>query len=122
MNTPQHSIEKIVITGGPCSGKSTGISLIADTLLDRGFVPFIVPETPTELHEMGIFDLNLPNDTLQKLIVKYQVRAEQQIEKTAQMLQQVFQGREPIILCDRGVGDGRAYIDHGLFDDILKKS
>ena len=35
---------KIVLTGGPCGGKTTAITTLADKLRERGFGVFIVPE------------------------------------------------------------------------------
>ena len=79
-----------------------------------------MPETPTELHHLGILHIPMPNEQLQKIIINYQQRAEQYIQKTIDMLMPVLQGREPIVLCDRGIGDGRAYMDHNAFDILLK--
>lgn len=42
------SIEaKIVLTGGPCAGKTTALSKLEQHLLELGYFVFIVPETAT---------------------------------------------------------------------------
>lgn len=41
------AIHKIVLTGGPCGGKSTGLSKIEQELTEKGYKVFIVPETAT---------------------------------------------------------------------------
>ena len=43
------NISKIVITGGPCAGKTTGMSWIQNTFAQRGYTVLFVPETATEL-------------------------------------------------------------------------
>lgn len=37
-------IFKIVLTGGPCAGKTTAITTLADKLRENGFVVYIIPE------------------------------------------------------------------------------
>lgn len=38
-------IYKIVMTGGPCAGKTTSIINLAEKLREQGFAVYIVPET-----------------------------------------------------------------------------
>jgi hypothetical protein len=33
-----------VITGGPCAGKTSGMTMVQNLLVERGFRVFIVPE------------------------------------------------------------------------------
>lgn len=42
-----HKPKEIVVTGGPCAGKTTGLSYVQQKLMDRGWRPFIVPEVAT---------------------------------------------------------------------------
>jgi len=44
---------RIVLTGGPCGGKTTAITRIAERLESLGFRVFMVPETPTMLFQGG---------------------------------------------------------------------
>ena len=53
-NLKPKSVHKIVITGGPCGGKSTAMSYIQNEFTKRGFTVLIVPETATELVLAGI--------------------------------------------------------------------
>ena len=41
------SLTKIAITGGPCSGKTTGLAKISSGLSDKGYEVIIVPESAT---------------------------------------------------------------------------
>ena len=53
-NLKPKSVHKIVITGGPCGGKSTAMSYIQNEFTKRGFTVLIVAETATELVLAGI--------------------------------------------------------------------
>ena len=47
-------ITKIVITGGPCGGKSTAMSWIQKAFTQMGHIVLFVPETATELITGGV--------------------------------------------------------------------
>ena len=47
-------IHKIVITGGPCAGKTTGLSWIQNAFTKLGYKVLFVPETATELITGGV--------------------------------------------------------------------
>ena len=46
-------IFRIVLTGGPCAGKTTAITSIADRLRDLGYTVYIVPEAATMIFSSG---------------------------------------------------------------------
>ena len=48
------SIRKIVITGGPSGGKTTGLSWIQNAFSKLGYTVLIVPETATEFISGGV--------------------------------------------------------------------
>lgn len=89
---------KIVLTGGPASGKTT----IVNMLKKKGF--YIVPEVATIIFEKikskwKVFD----REKFQDLVLKYQLIYESKIPKT-----------EKVAILDRGTIDGLAY-DPTLF-------
>ena len=43
------SISKIVLTGGPCAGKTTALSMIEQKLTEKGYKVIIVTESATEM-------------------------------------------------------------------------
>ena len=47
-------ISKIVITGGPCAGKSTAMSWVQKAFGQMGYTVLFVPETATELITGGV--------------------------------------------------------------------
>lgn len=111
-------VGKIVLTGGPCAGKTTALARIEQDLSEKGYRVFIVGESATELIKGGIrpfgdkpFDLVL----FQKLILKYQYEKEKVYEEAIRMLPNDEKG---VILYDRGLMDNKAYIPDNIFHDI----
>ena len=49
----KQSISRIVITGGPCAGKTTGINWIQNAFSKEGYLVLFVSETATELSSGG---------------------------------------------------------------------
>ena len=47
-------ITKIVITGGPCGGKSTAMAKIQNAFSEKGYTVLFVPETATEFITGGV--------------------------------------------------------------------
>ena len=50
----QKQITKIVVTGGPCAGKTTAMSKIQSYFTSRGYAVIFVPETATEIIKAGL--------------------------------------------------------------------
>jgi CYTH domain-containing protein/transcriptional regulator with XRE-family HTH domain len=110
-------ITKIVLTGGPCAGKTTALSRINRYFSDRGYTVLFVPETATEMIPNGVapwtcksvYDFQLAVATLQKT-------KEMLFEKSAQGMN----ADKILIVCDRGLLDGKAYMKDSDFRRILK--
>ncbi|MEI6228770.1 MAG: AAA family ATPase [Candidatus Saccharibacteria bacterium] len=114
------SITKIVITGGPCSGKTTGMSYLVEKLRDLGFAVFIVPEIATELILGGFNPKTATRKEIikfEKLIIKSQLYHEDIISEFAKDASE--KSDKVVILFDRGVMDVRAYVDSDEFQAIL---
>ena len=47
-------IRKIVLTGGPCAGKTTAMSWVQNAFTEKGYKVLFVPETATELISGGV--------------------------------------------------------------------
>lgn len=112
-------VGKIVLTGGPCAGKTTALARIEQELSEKGYHVFVVGESATELIKGGIrpfgekaFDLLL----FQKLILKYQHEKEKIYEEAIKMLPN---DEQCVILYDRGLMDNKAYIGETAFRDIV---
>ena len=110
-------ITKIVITGGPCAGKSTAMSWIRNAFSMKGYTVLFVPETATELITGGVAPWTCgSNAEYQKCQVELQLEKERLFFRAAQTMP----GEKILIVCDRGVMDNRAYMDDAEFGEVLK--
>lgn len=109
------SIRKIVITGGPCAGKSTAIKTVKESLESIGYTVLLLPELATELITNGISPKTCGSFNYQKLQVMLQLEKEKVYSLAAKMMED----EKIIILCDRGVMDSKAYVTKEEFSQIL---
>lgn len=110
-------INKIVLTGAPCAGKTTALNWINNYFTKRGYIVLTVPETATELISNGIAPWTCKtNYDYQLLQVKLQKYKEKIFEDGAKTM-----NGKILIVCDRGIMDNKAYIEDVLFKRILKE-
>lgn len=111
-------IVKIVITGGPCAGKTTLMSKALQELGDLGIKVLIVPEAATTLIAgMHITPGNFGMAGFQKYILDHQFAAEAIVDHAA--TEQAADGSNVVILCDRGKLDGAAYAGLPAIGELL---
>lgn len=110
-------IKKIVITGGPCAGKTTAMSWIQNAFTQKGYKVLFVPETATELITGGVAPWTCgTNIDYQKGQMKLQLEKEQIFYDAALTMP----ADKILIVCDRGALDNRAYVDELGFQTVLK--
>lgn len=109
-------VYEFVITGGPCAGKTTCLSVLEQYLQDRGFKVVVVPETATELILSGITPSDLPRKQFQGLIIDRSLNKEETTRKAVE-----FMGKDAVILYDRGVLDSKAYLPRAEFSELLQE-
>ena len=117
----EDNITKIVLTGGPCAGKSTIFEELEKDLVSKGYYVITVPETATELIKSKI--LPKPADREHTLMFQDIVLQQQYTkEKVAEIFaRRMAKNNKVVILYDRAVIDNRAYLDSKEdFDFILK--
>lgn len=110
-------IKKIVITGGPCAGKSTAMSRVKEAFTQLGYTVLFVPETATELITGGVDPLTCGSRAAFQLKCLLK-----QIEKEKQVSEQAAgttDGDKVLIVCDRGAMDCKAYLDPSEFARVL---
>ncbi len=115
-------ITKIVLTGGPCAGKTTALQRIEKEFTEKGYKVFIIGESATELISSGarpFGTLSIPTYQFQKGIIGYQLYKEAMYENFAAILPEET---KCLLVCDRGALDNKAYIDADGFAQILKES
>ena len=111
-------IIKIVITGGPCAGKTAAMELIKDKFSKRGYVVLFVPETATELMTGGVCPWTTGTN-LDYQICQCKLQAFKEnifLEAISTMPQDKF-----LLVCDRGMFDNRAYMTEEEFKICLEK-
>lgn len=109
-------IWKLVITGGPCGGKTDGISAIEECLRSRGVHVIVVPETATELITSGIAIENVGLENFQSILFERSLNKEKTALDAAR-----YMNKDTIILYDRGLLDTKAYMPEEIFNSIIEK-
>lgn len=110
-------IIKIVITGGPCAGKSTAMSWVQNAFTQMGYTVLFIPETATELITGGVAPWTCgTNADYQKCQMKLQIEKEKVFCEAASTMT----ADKILIVCDRGTLDNKAYMDELEFYSVLK--
>lgn len=113
-----HDVFRIVITGGPCAGKTTGIKRLASELSENLRV-FLVPEAATLLVKGGAInnldgqDMNFQVE-FQASLMHLQMALEDAFTEIASSFKE-----KSLVICDRGLMDGSAYIASDLWQALL---
>lgn len=106
-------MRRIVITGGPCAGKTSCLLAVKEQLNDH---VAIVPEVATILLQGGFPRPSIPvadwpadyHRILQEAVLNLQHSLEEAYLLTAQVT------KKTVLVCDRGMLDGAAYWPGGL--------
>ena len=109
-------IKKIVLTGGPCAGKTTALVRIIEHFSSLGFKVFTIPEVPTLFTQAGMDYLT---DNKGFFYEGEKATLEIQLALEDRFLRMAEQCTEPtIVVCDRGTMDISAYMTTELWEDI----
>lgn len=118
MENGNKQITLIVITGGPCAGKSTAMTWIQNAFTKMGYVVLFVPETATELITGGVAPWTCgTNKDYQKCQIQLQLEKERIFEEAASTMK----NEKILIVCDRGAMDNKAYMTQEEFQSLLKQ-
>lgn len=110
-------IRRIVLTGGPCGGKTTAINRIREEYGKRGYTVLVIPETATELINGGIAPWTCgTNANFQETILWLQLQKEKAFDYAASSMPK----DKILIVCDRGAMDNRGYMNDEEFAQALK--
>ena len=117
LNRPQ-KITRIVITGGPCAGKTTAMSWIQNAFTQKGYLVLFVDETATQLSSGGApWKLTRRNRDYQYCVTELMLAKERVFTEVAQ----TFEAEKVLIVCDRGALDNRAYMNEEEFRYVLDR-
>ena len=117
------NITRILLTGGPCAGKTTAMAAITQDLTQLGYKVLVVPEAATLIMKGGAMIVSSSFTeqqglTFQKGLMKLQASLEDSFLDIGQMVT----NQPVVILIDRGLLDGSAYVSttgwQALMDDL----
>ena len=118
---PPAPIYKIVLTGGPCGGKTTALARLSPYLRERGFEVITCPEAFSILVSNGMaFDYlgaveGMPL-VVQDTVMDLQIGMEDGFERVLRA-----RGKPAVLLCDRGLMDGSAYMKEEDWNKLMHK-
>lgn len=134
MDTKEKRVYKIVLTGGPCGGKTTGQSRLSTFFENLGWKVFRVPETATVLLSGGIkfSDLNAEQDSggglesRQPAVASQAFKFQENLLRTMLQIENTFfelaesNDRNTLIICDRGAMDASAFISKEEWERMMQ--
>ncbi len=111
-------MKKIVITGGPCAGKTTAMSWIQNAFTKQGYAVLFVDETATQLISGGAAPwLNTSNRDYQWHLIQLQTAKEKALADIARTMK----SEKVLIVCDRAAMDNCAYMTGQEFAWVLRQ-
>lgn len=114
----KQTITKIVITGGPCAGKTTAMSWIQNAFTEKGYKVLFVDETATQLSSGGAqWKYTRNNKEYQYRVTQLMLAKETAFTEIAK----TFEAEKVLVVCDRGALDNRAYMNDEEFQYVLDK-
>ncbi|XP_063702658.1 TRPL translocation defect protein 14 isoform X2 [Culicoides brevitarsis] len=113
-------VYRLVLTGGPCGGKTTGQARLCTFFENLGWKVFRVPETATVLLSGGIKFSDLTEEESYKFQENL-IHTMIQIENTYFELGRTCK-RNCLIICDRGVMDASAYISKEKWEKMMSSN
>ena len=116
-------VHRIVITGGPCAGKTTAMAKLSLRLQNMGFDVFVVPEVATLTITGGAKPGNYTKKQhrdWEVSVLKIQMALEDNFRDIAEKCS-LPEGRHAVLLMDRGTMDVLAYVGKDQFDDVLEE-
>lgn len=110
-------IINIVLTGGPCAGKTTALAKITEYFTYRGYAVYTQPEAATLFNKSGVNFLTDDRGLFfesEKQLLAFQMHTEECFRRIAEKA-----GRPAIIVYDRGVMDVAAYVCKDMWEALL---
>jgi len=116
----KRKIWKLVLTGGPCGGKTTGQARLSTFFENLGWKVYRVPESANLLLGGGVnFGDLKPNAAME--FQENLLRTMIQIENTFFALAEASE-RNCLVICDRGSMDASAFVSRQEWEEILARN
>lgn len=116
----EKNIYKVVLTGGPCGGKTTCQSRLSTFFENLGWKVFRIPEIAYVFLSGGLKFSDLPASGAYEF-QKNLLRCMLQVEQTFVDLAKIDPHKNILIICDRGCMDATAYLQPGEWDQLSKE-
>lgn len=113
-------VHKLVLTGGPCSGKTRGQNRLSTVFENLGWKVYRVPETATHLLSGGVEFNQMDADSVEEFqedLLLCMIQTEETFFRLARKSE-----RNCLIICDRGTMDAKAYMAEESWDRVLKRN
>lgn len=114
-----NTIKKIVLTGGPCAGKTTALVKVIEHFSSLGYKVFTIPEVPTMFTQAGMNYLTSNKDYFfegEKATFLTQVGLEDSFQRIAETID-----KPVLIVCDRGTMDISTYLTPEFWNRIISE-
>lgn len=112
-----NSIKRIVLTGGPCAGKTTALVKVIEHFSSLGYKVFTIPEVPTMFTQAGMNYLT-SNKAFFFEGEKATMRTQLSLEDSFYQMAKTIDG-PVLIICDRGTMDISAYLSEEQWNQII---
>ncbi len=112
-----NKITRIVLTGGPCAGKTSALERIVEHFSSKGYKVFTVPEMPTLFTQAGMNYLTKNQDFFyegEKATLEMQLAFEDKFYSMAKTIK-----KPCLIVCDRGSMDISAYMSSDMWNRLI---
>ena len=136
----RRQFRKIVVTGGPCAGKTTGLTWIQNSFEKMGYTVLFLQEPATEMMTAGVTPARCSSPmAYQEFQMELQYEKEKLFERAALDIAYAHpeadaeekgteeEGKTPLVprkvlvVCDRGFFDNLAYMSGEEFRQVLEK-
>lgn len=111
----KHRVFKIVLTGGPCGGKTTSIPFLKKKLKAMGFKVFVVPEVARYLKSSGAKFADMPAYDYQIFVINRMLYNENEVIHLTD-----YYDKNIVILYDRALMDNAAYVPDSDFIKLFE--
>lgn len=119
-NAKHKRVYRIVLTGGPCGGKTTAQARLSDFFENLGWRVYRVPEAANLLLSGGVKFCELDAEqiaTFQEDLLKTLLQVEATFFNMADR-----SDKDTLVICDRGAMDPSAYCSRECWNEILKRN
>ena len=111
-------VTKVVITGGPSSGKTECIYKVKEHFEKLGYKVIVIPSVGTALIQCGIYPWDAVNeDDFERMNLGAKIKLEEITDEAVSNIN----ASKILILCERGTLDVKAYTSNRNFQQICKE-